>query len=80
MLRVHSSNLERMSLQQKQIFNLRRPSGSLTSDPAEMKRMTINFYADLYGDINPNPPCAQEILQGFPKLGPEQRAGLEGDL
>lgn len=73
-------NLERMSLQQKQIFHLRRPSGSLTSDPAEMKMMTINFYADLYGDINPNPQCVQEILQGFPKLGPEQRAGLEGDL
>ena len=28
------------------------PSESLTSDPAEMRRMTMVFYADLYGDSN----------------------------
>jgi hypothetical protein len=57
-----------------------------------MRRLITDFYADLYGGSNTDPQCAQQILQGMPKLGPEQIlqgmpklgpeqiAGLEGDF
>lgn len=41
-------NLERSVAQRKYMFYLKRSDGSLTSNPVEMRRMAVDFYAELY--------------------------------
>lgn len=38
-------NLEKKSFLQKQLCHIRRPNGTITSDPLEMREMTIDFYS-----------------------------------
>ncbi len=37
-------HLEKKSVQQKQMYHLRRPDGVITSDPVEIRKLALNFY------------------------------------
>ena len=73
-------NLERKKGERKQMLHLRLPSGGITKDPAEVRRRTRAFYADLYGAGDRDPESAQELLQDLPKLRADQREALEVEL
>lgn len=45
-------NLKRKVAQQKRVLRLRKENGTLTSNPTEMRKMAMDFYADLYGNTD----------------------------
>lgn len=73
-------NLERSVGQRKQMVCLRRPDGTLTSDPAEMKRLAVSFYSDLFEAGECDGAAAEELLQGLPHLGPAEQDVLGADI
>lgn len=69
-------NLERKVMQQKQMLHLRRSDGTLTADPAEMRRLAVCFYSELYAAGGCNEESAAQLFQGLPELSPQQRETL----
>ena len=59
---------------------LRLPDGKVTTDDSEMRQHAGDFYSALYKAEDWDPLCAEQLLQGFPHLGPEQTAALDTDI
>lgn len=54
------------------------PNGSITDEPAEMRRLAISFYTNFYSAGNCEPDY--EILKELPRLGEAQLASLESTV
>ncbi len=70
-------HLEKKSVQQKQMYHLRRPDGVITSDPVEIRKLALNFYTDLYGAETCDPNVVSDLLSDLPKLTNEQKNSLD---
>lgn len=70
-------NLERKVAQQKCVLHLRKENGTLTSNPTEMRKMAMDFYADLYGNTDCDSENMAKLLQGLPKLQPGDKKKLD---
>lgn len=73
-------NLEKKSVQQKQMYHLRRPDGVITSDPLEIRKLAVNFYTDLYDVETCDLECMSDLLSDLPKLTNEQKESLDGQI
>lgn len=69
--------LERKVRVHNQMMHLKLPNGTVTSDPAEMRKLAIDFYSGLFSADSCNADCMDEILKGLPQLGRTQLASLE---
>ena len=72
--------LERKTVQQKQMTFLRCTNGTLMSDSAEMRRLAVQYYAELYGANDCDSDSAADLLQDLPQLSPGQRKKLDADI
>ena len=73
-------NLERKTVKQKQMTFLRSTNGTLTSDPAEMRRLAVQYYTELYGAMDCDSDSTADLLQDLPQLSPGQRKKLDADI
>ncbi|XDV49743.1 hypothetical protein PO909_018933 [Leuciscus waleckii] len=73
-------NLEKKSTTQKQMYHLRRHDGSITTDPAEIRKMSVDFYSQLYASENCNHESAEDLLSDLPKIESEQRKTLDENI
>lgn len=74
---AHFFNLEQREAQQKHMLYLRRPNGTITSDPSEMREMAVNFYADLYGFTDCDSTSTEEVLEGLPTIELDDKRSLD---
>ncbi|GAA6083833.1 mucin-5B-like [Tachysurus ichikawai] len=70
-------NLETKSVQQKTMCHLCRPDGSITSDPAEMRRPVSNFYRQLYSAESCDAESAEDLLKVLPQILQTQKQELD---
>lgn len=54
--------------------------GNVTTDPAEMRWIAMDFYAELCSVSECDSPCTEEMLHGLPKLESAQAELLNSDL
>ena len=73
-------NLERSMAQGKQMVCLPLPGWNLTSEPAEMRRHTVEFYTDLFGAEECDGEAVADLLQDLPQLSPGERDTLSSDI
>ncbi len=52
----------------KQMYHLRHANGIITSDPVEIRKMAVDFYATLYSKESCDPKSTEELLHDLPKL------------
>ena len=72
--------LEKKQRVQNVMTHLTLPDGSVTSDPATMRGLAVDFYSDLYGTADCDPGCLDRLLAGLPRLDESQSASLGVDL
>lgn len=72
--------LERRVREQNQMMHLKLPNGTLTTDPAEMRKIAIDFYSELFRADRCDADCEAEILGGLPQLDEVQSASLESTI
>ncbi|KAK3527705.1 hypothetical protein QTP86_034618, partial [Hemibagrus guttatus] len=70
-------NLEKKGIQQKTMCHLRRPDGSITSDPAEMRRLASDFYKQLYSAESCDAESAEDLLKELPQLHETQKEEID---
>lgn len=73
-------NLEKKSVLQKQLCHIRCPNGSITSDPLEIRKMTIDFYSKLYCAQSCDSESIVDLLCDLPQLRDEQRNSLDEQI
>ena len=56
------------------------PDGKVTTESAEMRKHAVDFYTDLFRAESCDVDAAGELLQGLPKLSPEDQDALSLDL
>jgi len=59
------------------MYNLRRHYGSITTDPVEIRKMSVDFCSQLYASENCNFESAEDLLSNLPKIESEQRKTLD---
>ena len=73
-------NLERKGTHQNPMQFLQHPEGHLTSVPAEMRKIAVDFYTDLYSADVTSFDCRDELLEGLPKLGTSHVEAMDSDI
>ena len=73
-------NLEKSVSQTKQMVCLRLPDGTMTTDLVEMRQHAVELYSALFRMEDCNRECVDELLQGLPQLGTEDRAVLDSNI
>lgn len=72
--------LEKKEMERKQMFYLKYPNGTLTTDPKDMRMLARNFYEELFGAQKCDISCIDLLLNGIPKLNDEQRKELDSKI
>lgn len=70
-------NLERKSVHQKQMCHLRRQDGSVTSNPAEMRKLARDFYKQLFSAESCDAASVEDLLEELPQLEHQQKEALD---
>lgn len=55
------------------MYHLQRANGTITSDPVEIRKMAVDFYATLYSKESCDTKSTEEFLNDLPKLANEQK-------
>ncbi len=72
--------LERNVVQHNPMLHLRRPDGTITHNPNEMRKLAVEFYSGLFDAEQCDDESAADICQDLPKLQPKQRETLDSDI
>ena len=59
---------------------LKLPGGSETTDPADIRSLSLLFYEDLFRAEDCDKSAGDELLQDLPRLGEEKALRLEHPL
>ncbi len=70
-------NLERKVAKKKNLLYLRKDNATVTSDPIEMRKIAMRFYAELFGPKDSDPASMDQLLEGLPNLKPEDKETLD---
>lgn len=62
------------------MLHLKRPDGTITSTPTEMRKIAVDFYKELYHADVTDPQCREELLKELPKLRKGQVESLDLDI
>lgn len=62
------------------MYHLCRHDGSITTDPVEIRKMSVDFYSQLYASENCNYESAEDLLSDLPKIESEQRKTLDDNI
>ncbi|KAI4874452.1 hypothetical protein NFI96_024313, partial [Prochilodus magdalenae] len=73
-------NLPKTARPQNRMLHLRSADGRMTTVPAEMRTIATDFYKDLYGAVECDPSCRDELLCDLPRITREQVDLLEAVL
>jgi len=73
-------NLGKENTTQQQMYHLRRHDGSITTDPVEIRKMSVDFYSQLYASENCNHESAEDIINDLPKIESEQKKTLDNNI
>uniref|UniRef100_A0A4W6F6F5 Reverse transcriptase domain-containing protein n=1 Tax=Lates calcarifer TaxID=8187 RepID=A0A4W6F6F5_LATCA len=73
-------NLERSVAEKKLMTCLKLPGGSITTDPAVMRKHAMDFYAGLFRSEPCDRECREELLKDLPQLSAEEKADLDKEL
>lgn len=68
--------LERRNGQRKIIHSLQSSNGFLVSDSAEISRLTVSFYRDLYKSELTDSPHLHTFFSGLPQVNVDANAKL----
>ncbi len=66
-------NLEKKTVQYKQMHHLRCPNGNLTANPVEMRKLAVDFFSLLYSAEKCDPDSAKDLLKDLPQLGARRK-------
>ncbi|MGH0134189.1 UNVERIFIED_CONTAM: hypothetical protein FKN15_054542 [Acipenser sinensis] len=72
--------LERNTAERKAMCCLRLPGGREVSSQAELRRVAVSFYIDLYTDEGCDPGEMEQLLQRLPSLDKEESSGIDTPL
>ncbi len=72
--------LERNVVQHNPMLHLRRPDGTITHNPNEMRKLAVEFYSGLFNAEQCDDESVADICQDLPKLQPKQRETLDSDI
>lgn len=70
-------NLEKKTVQYKQMHHLRCPNGNLTANPVEMRKLAVDFFSLLYSAEKCDPDSAKDLLKDLPQLEQGKRKALD---
>ncbi|KAI4871400.1 hypothetical protein NFI96_009402 [Prochilodus magdalenae] len=73
-------NLEKSSHKQESLVSVRRDDGTVTADPAEVKRLAVDFYSQLFTASAPDQQCSRVLLEDLPQLDEQHLQGLDTAL
>ncbi|KAI4890839.1 hypothetical protein NFI96_003567 [Prochilodus magdalenae] len=73
-------NLPKTARPQNRMLHLRSADGRVTTVPAKMRTIAVDFYMDLYGAVECDPSCRDELLCDLPRITGEQVDLLEAEL
>ncbi len=73
-------NLNKKCFYTNHMHALRTPDGNVTSDPVEMRRLAVDFYANLYAKECTGNLVADELFNNLPVLDEGNAKNLDSDL
>lgn len=73
-------NLEKKEIEKKWMLHLKDVNGNVISDPNEMRNIALDFYKDLFGEVQCDIGCFEELHKDLLKLSDEQSKQLDSGL
>ncbi|KAL7844922.1 hypothetical protein SRHO_G00234620 [Serrasalmus rhombeus] len=73
-------DLERSTSNHKSLVSLRKDDGTVTADPAEVRKMAVQFYSELYATGSLDQNCTKLLHNDLPQLDQQHKPAMDSAL
>uniref|UniRef100_A0A3P9LKP2 Reverse transcriptase domain-containing protein n=1 Tax=Oryzias latipes TaxID=8090 RepID=A0A3P9LKP2_ORYLA len=73
-------NLQKSVSRKKQMVCLRLLDGTVTTSPAAMRTLAVDFYSGLFGKEDCDSDCVDQLMEGLPRLSDADRDLLDSTI